>query len=329
MAEAAIDDAAARLKVPGSARSRTPRPGGGSDAEITAIRGASTLGAPLKSLDPGAARWIGSLIRVSSGHPAMGRILDVVERLHDHPFRTNVLILGEPGTGKDGLARAVGQLMAPGKPLVRLDVANFPEEAALAALCGDRKRPGAAEAADGGVLLIEELTALPPRAQEALLRLLKAGRIRRVGEDKDVARRLKVNAVALSDVDPDGAVAAGRLRHDLYWRLARLVLWLPPLRERPEDIGPAAVWMGNRILAAAGVPLELRSAEDLRRAPDGERRRAIELDHSAIEALREHTWPGNFRELEATIERAILLYRKTSSITAAEIRLALSRVPGG
>ena len=80
----------------------------------------------------------------------MGRILDVVERLHDHPFRTNVLILGEPGTGKDGLARAMGQLMAPGKPLVRLDVANFPEEAALAALCGDRKRPGAAEQADGG-----------------------------------------------------------------------------------------------------------------------------------------------------------------------------------
>jgi DNA-binding NtrC family response regulator len=87
--------------------------------------------------------------------------------------------------------------------------------------------------------------------------------------------------------------------------------------------------MGNRILAAAGVPLELRSAEDLRRAPDGERRRAIELDQSAIEALREHTWPGNFRELEATIERAILLYRKTSSITAAEIRLALSRTPLG
>jgi DNA-binding NtrC family response regulator len=283
-------------------------------------------GAPdLKSLDPGAARWIGSLIRVASGHPAMSRILDVVERLQDHPFRTNALLLGEPGTGKDGLGRALAQLMAPGRPLVRLDVGGFPDEAALAVLCGQGKRPGAAEQADGGMLVIEEVTTLPPRVQEALLRLLKAGRCRRLGQDKDVARKLAVNAIALTDLDVDAAVAAGRLRHDLYWRLGRIVLWLPPLRERTEDIEASAVWMGNRILAAAGVPLELRTSDDLARAPEPERRRAIELHPSAVEALRAHTWPGNFRELEAVIERAILLYRRASVISATEVRAALAR----
>jgi DNA-binding NtrC family response regulator len=283
-------------------------------------------GAPeLKSLDPTAARWIGSLIRVASSHPAMGRILDVVERLQDHPFRTNALLQGEAGTGKEGLGRALAQLMAPGRPLIRLDVAGFPEEAALAALCGQGKRPGAAEQADGGILIIEEVTALPPQVQEALLRLLKAGRCRRVGHDKDVDRKLVVNAIALTDMNVQEVVAAGRLRHDLYWRLSRIVLWLPPLRERTEDIEASAVWMGNRILAAAGVPLELRTSHDLARAPEPERRRAIELQPSAVDALRGHGWPGNFRELEAVIERAILLYRRTSTITATEIQAALAR----
>jgi DNA-binding NtrC family response regulator len=293
---------------------------------VREIRGVLGGGAPaLKHLDPAAARWIGTIIRVASSHPAMGRILDVVERLQDHPFRTNALLLGEPGTGKDGLGRALAQLMAPGRPLVRLDVGGFPEEAALGALCGEGKRAGAAEQADGGLLIIEEVTALPARVQEALLRLLKAGRVRRLGQEKDVARKLAVNAIALTDVDVEAAVTAGRLRHDLYWRLCRVLLWLPPLRERTEDIEASAVWMGNRILAAAGVPLELRTTADLARAPDSERRRAIELTGAAVQALRAHTWPGNFRELEAVIERAILLYRTSTIITDTEIREALAR----
>jgi DNA-binding NtrC family response regulator len=279
----------------------------------------------LQSLDPFSARWIKSLIRVSSSHPAMTRILDVLERLQDHPFRTNAIVLGEPGTGKDGLARALGQLITPGRPLVRLDVVGFSEEAALAALCGRGRTAGAAEQADRGLLVIEEITALPARVQEALLRLLKAGRCRRVGAEKDLPGKLTVNAIALSDVDIAAAVTAGRLRHDLYWRLARVVLWLPPLRERAEDVGPAAVWMGNRILAAAGIPLELRTTADFRRATEAERRRSIELEDAAVDALIRYDWPGNLRELEAVVERAMLLYRSSSKIGAAEIQAALAR----
>jgi transcriptional regulator of acetoin/glycerol metabolism len=96
---------------------------------IRSIRSAGTAPA-LRSLDPSAARWIGALIRISSPHPAMTRILDVIERLQDRPYRTNFLLAGEPGTGKDGLARALHQLMAPRGALVRLDVAGFPEQAA-------------------------------------------------------------------------------------------------------------------------------------------------------------------------------------------------------
>src|SRR5262245_41596208 len=142
----------------------------------TKVHALSSSPSDLRALDPAAARWIGALIRVSSPHPAMTRILDVIERLQDRPFRTNFLLLGEPGTGKEGLARALHELVTPRGPLVRYDVCGFPEEAALEALCGAGKNPGAAEAAHGGTLLIEDAASLPPRVQEALLRLLKAGR---------------------------------------------------------------------------------------------------------------------------------------------------------
>jgi DNA-binding NtrC family response regulator len=295
----------------------------------------------LKSLHPAAARWIGTLIRMTSGHPAMSQILEVIERLSERPYRTNFVLLGEPGTGKEGLGRALAHLSGAAGPLVRLDVTGFPEDDALEVLCGSGKRAGVAEGADGGTIMIEELSGLGPRLQAALLRLLKSGRCERrdtaaathslarqgANEDHGVSgksRRFDVRAIAMSDRDLEPEVANGRLRHDLYYRLARVVLWLPPLRERIEDVGPAAIWMGNRILEQAGVPLELMGMEELRRASPNEKSRAIALEAEAVAALQKHAWPGNFRELEAVLERALLLYRRTGNLGADEVARALA-----
>ena len=285
----------------------------------------------LTSLHPSAVRWIGALIRMTSPHPAMGQILEVIERLQDAPFRTNFVLLGEPGTGKGGLAQALHHLCAPGTPLVRLDVAGFPEEEALATLCGRAGRAGAAEAADGGAILIEETAGLGARVQAALLRLVKSGKCERVGAPagKPAGRRWRVNVIAMSDRDLHQEVAAGHFRHDLFYALARVVLWLPPLRERTEGIGPAAIWMGNRILRTAGLPLELMMAAEFDRAAPAERAQALKLGADAIRELEGHTWTGNFRELETVLERALMLYRDGQIVGASEIRAAMRGGPAG
>jgi DNA-binding NtrC family response regulator len=264
---------------------------------------------------------------MTAPHPAMTRVLDVIAGLQDRPYRTSFVLLGEPGTGKEGLARALHHLTCPNGPLVRFDVAGYSDADAYATLVGGGKNGGAASAARGGTLLIEEAAGLGPRTQEAIIRLLKTGRVTGPtnGEKKPLAASDRVCAIAMSDRDLAAEVRHGRFRHDLYWRLARIVLTLPPLRERKDDIAPAAIWTGNRILRAAGLDLELVTPEEHARLPVHEKNHAIELRPDAITALTAHDWPGNFRELEAVLERALLLHReKNAPLTAALIHSALS-----
>jgi Nif-specific regulatory protein len=280
---------------------------------------------PLRTLHKAAARWIGALIRMTSPHPAMTAALEVVERLQERPYRTNFVLLGEPGTGKVGLARALHQLVCPDGPLIRFDVVGFSDDDALAALRGDGKHVGAAQAAAGGTLLIGEAAGLGPRTQAALIRLLKTGRVDlhpNVKSETAAGERKRVCAIAMSDNDLWGEVRAGRFRHDLYWRLARIVLKLPPLRERKQDIGPAVIWMGNRILRDAGLPHELVTTEDLARLTPAEQANAVELRRDAVAALEEQEWQGNLRELETVLERALLLYREGSALDAKAVRAA-------
>jgi DNA-binding NtrC family response regulator len=299
---------AARTKPP--TRVKTPKGSRATGAQAGAPSG-------LGVLHPAAARWIGALIRMTASHPALTAILDVVERMQEEPYRTSFVLLGEAGTGKEGLARALHHLTCPDGPLVRLDVAGFSDEDALAALVGAGKDGGAARRAHGGTLLVEEAAGLGPRTQAAMLRILKSGRL-----ETSTTRELDVRVIAMSDRDLPAEVAAGRFRHDLYWRLARIVLTLPPLRERLDDLGPSAVWMGNRLLRAAGKPFELVMTGDLARLDPEERARAIELPATSIAALRAHDWPGNFRELEAVLERALLLHRAGLVLDADAIERA-------
>jgi two-component system, NtrC family, nitrogen regulation response regulator GlnG len=244
---------------------------------------------------PPGSQWIAALIRITSSHPQIEHVLDTVARLSEKPVRTNFLLLGEPGTGKEGLARALHELVGGGSPLLKVR-----EPQMLA--------PALKKASRGGMVLIDELLALGPTEQLELLDALKQPGGPRV--------------IAMTDEDPIIAVNGGRLRHDLYWRLARIVLTLPPLRERTEDIPAAAVWMGNRILRDHGSSAEMRLPEDT-----VESKSDVVLTGGAIEALRAHDWKGNFRELEAVMERALLLYRETGPLTAESVRLALIGPP--
>src|SRR5262249_21644170 len=181
--------------------------------------------------------------------------LDTISRLSDRPVRTNFLLLGEPGTGKEGLARAIHDLVAGGGPLAKAHVLGMSPARQRAELF-DRRSGALARAARGGMLLIDELCALDGEVQRDLLTALRASGAPRV--------------IAISDRDARAAVASGELRHDLYFRIARIVLTLPPLRERLEDIPAAAIWMGNRILREHGIAAEMRLADDPAPAAPGD-----------------------------------------------------------
>ncbi len=268
----------------------------------------------------GADQWIRTILRYRSKHPALVRVLDVVERLMERPYRTNALLLGPAGSGKEGLARAIHALMhaeRDGAAFIEVSLAGRELHEVLAELCGDASGPGQIERADGGTLYIDEIGTLGREVQARVLAAVR-GRVRREGERDE--RRVSVAVVASTDVDIEREVVAGRFRHDLYWRIARIVLTLPPLAERQADIARTAVWIGNRVLEKLGVDRAL--------SIEGEHDRGdIVLSPEAVAALTEYDWPGNFRELDAVLERALALYRTGDRVTGQDVRAALGLPP--
>jgi DNA-binding NtrC family response regulator len=266
--------------------------------------------------------------RLSSPHPSVRHILDVIERLQARPYATNAIISGEPGTGKEGLAYTLHDLMHPeGAPIVSVSTAGRGDAELTAELFGvaprgkgERPREGAVDRADGGTLVLDEVIGLSAPLQRRLLELVKKGAYHHEGEER--IRRAQLNVVAITDGSLPSEVAAARFRHDLYHKLARLDLVLPPLRERPEDVPAAAKWMANRVLSDRGrtANVELEPAPGEPPLGNG----AIVLRRDAIETLRLHRWPGNFRELEIVVERALLLYGDGKQVTGADVTRALS-----
>ncbi len=226
--------------------------------------------------------------------PAMRQVLERVRLAA--ASTTTVLVRGETGTGKEGLARLVHDLSPRfGAPFVVVNLAAIPETLIESELFGHekgaftgavRRRPGRFEQAEGGTIFLDEVGDAPPAVQVRLLRVLQERELQRVGGTGTV--RVDVRVVAATNRDLEAMVAEGRFRQDLYYRLAVFPVHLPPLRERREDLRPLV----EVLLARHAAAMHRRPP----RVPD-----------ETWRALEAHPWPGNVRELENFLQRALIL----------------------
>jgi Nif-specific regulatory protein/two-component system response regulator HydG len=230
-----------------------------------------------------------------------------------------VLLLGETGTGKELVARAL-HWNSPRKarPFVQLHVTALPGTLLESELFGhvrgaytgaDRDRAGRIASAEGGTLFLDEAGELPPEVQAKLLRFLQFGEIQRLGSDR--VERVRTRVVAATHRDLGALVQSGRFRQDLYFRLKVLELRIPPLRERKGDVALLAAHFLQRHWKAPGSPA-----------------RFTQRAQAALEA---HAWPGNVRELEHAVERACLLAAGSeldADLLPAELHVPASAAPG-
>jgi DNA-binding NtrC family response regulator len=221
----------------------------------------------------------------------------------------SVLITGESGTGKEVLARHIHRRSRRGAgPFVALNCAAIPDNLLESELFGHEKgafsgavarRVGKFEAADGGTLLLDEISEMDVRLQAKLLRALQEKEIDRLGGSAPV--RVNVRILATTNRDLPTEVQRGTFREDLYFRLNVVSLRIPPLRERPGDVAALAEHFSRRYAEVNGLPFR-------------------PLSHEALLRLTSHAWRGNVRELENTLHRAVLL-AEGESIGLAAIEL--------
>ncbi|MCG5511438.1 sigma-54 interaction domain-containing protein [Ectothiorhodospira lacustris] len=224
----------------------------------------------------------------------------------------SVLLLGETGSGKEVIARAIHEgSRRCGAPFVRVNCGAIPAELIDSELFGHERgsftgalsqRQGWFERADGGTLFLDEIGELTHAAQVRLLRVLQEGVIQRVGGHDAVP--VDVRIVAATHRDLAAMVAAGSFREDLWYRVAGFPIHIPPLRHRPNDLPALAEHMAWRSAQRLGLPLVLPSAEDLR-------------------LLAAYSWPGNVRELAAVFDRAVVLGQGKQLVLASALGQAL------
>ncbi len=243
-----------------------------------------------------------------SRSPAMRAVLQRAAQvaLADTP----VLLRGETGTGKEHLARLLHARSRRGdRPFITMNCAAIPENLLEAELFGVVRgaytgavaaRPGRFQTANGGTLLLDEIGELSLPLQAKLLRVLQEGTFEPVGSDRTV--RVDVRLLAATHVDLERAIAKGRLREDLYYRLNVFPLEIPPLRERMEDLPRLADSLLERLASRAN------------------RRGRCALSDDALAVLRAYDWPGNIRELANVLERAMIL-SPSSTLRASVIDL--------
>jgi two-component system response regulator PilR (NtrC family) len=224
----------------------------------------------------------------------MLEVFETIRKIADSP--SNVMITGETGTGKELVAQAIHhESPRRNRPFISVNCGAIPEGLMESELFGHVKgsftgavsdTPGLFAAADGGTLFLDEITEVPQSVQVKLLRAIQERTIRRVGDTRD--RRIDVRLIAASNRDLGPAVADGVLREDVFYRLNVIPIHLPPLRERREDLPLLVAHFIQKLSAEMGKEVRGISAE-------------------ALAVLEQYRWPGNIRQLENAIERAIVL----------------------
>jgi DNA-binding NtrC family response regulator len=245
--------------------------------------------------------------------PSMEPVLQLISRVG--PSDANVLITGAPGTGKEVVARTLHAVSARStKPMVTVNAGGLAEGVFESELFGHIKgaftdakmdRVGRFELADSGTLFLDEIANVPMNLQSKLLRVLEIGEMERVGSSK--TKKVDVRVISATNANLPEEVEKGRFRQDLLFRLNTIEIHIPPLRERREDIGPLA----NHFL---GV-----HSQRYRKSITG-------FDQAALQALHEHVWAGNVRELNHVVERAVLM-SQDSCIRLGDLALRPSQ-PG-
>jgi DNA-binding NtrC family response regulator len=235
----------------------------------------------------------------------MRRVMDSIRQVADS--MASVVIAGESGTGKELAARTIHDLSSRREgPYVGINCAAIPENLLESELFGhergaftgaERRHEGCFEQANGGTLLLDEITETRPEIQAKLLRVIEERKLRRVGGSGEVA--LDVRIIAASNRDVGQAVREGKFREDLYYRLNVLSIHMPALRDRTEDI-PLLVNAFLQQFTEAGA------------------KRITGVDDACLTALMSHPWPGNIRQLRNVIERAVI-YARGPFITLTDL----------
>src|SRR5438477_7425582 len=236
------------------------------------------------------------LENIIGGSPAMHEVLETVRQVA--PSKANVLISGESGTGKELIARAIHQLSPRARQaLVSVHCAGLPRELIESELFGHEKgaftgaherRIGRVEQAQGGTLFLDEIGEIDATIQIKLLRFLGERTFERVGSNKTLTADVRL--VAATNRNLEELVKTGAFREDLFFRLKVVEIWLPPLRERTEDIP----------LLAQSFLREFAKEND---------KKVNDFAAEALEAMMKYRWPGNVRELRTSIERAVVFCR--------------------
>ena len=226
--------------------------------------------------------------------PALQRSLAQISAVADTP--TSVLVLGESGVGKEMIARALhNQSSRKDAPLVKVNCASIPKELFESEFFGHikgsftgahRDRIGRLQLANGGTLFLDEVGEIPLDLQGKLLRALQEQEFERVGDEQ--TQKVDVRVVAATNRDLQEEVAAGNFREDLYYRLSVFPISVPALRERASDIPLLAQHFLNLSCKELG-------------------REALHISQQQLQALSQHNWPGNIRELKNVVERAVIL----------------------